>query len=216
MENYNHLCRILECKPLQEEDRELLANSLYYYCSGSDPTPIMAFGTEYPLYVYADIFCFGGDYETETGKLFQRVCDAGYVLLESRGVGGFGIFKDMKNAVLTVWSPRKDGSLEEEQPDKFFYLLFVQGEAYEVYRKMYHDIDEGGQSETILPKCLCNILYETDSRFNYSFFNKLSKRTEYILGYCYSKKYKCVAKYDYWDGSMAVNLFHRVFWYVGW
>lgn len=51
------------------EDRELLANSLFYYCCGNDATPIIAFKDQYPLYVYVDTVGYGGgDFNEELKK----------------------------------------------------------------------------------------------------------------------------------------------------
>ena len=50
------------------EDRELLAQSLFYYCCGKDPTPIIAFRADYPLYTYSD----NVDYvQGDASKTFQ-------------------------------------------------------------------------------------------------------------------------------------------------
>ena len=45
-------------KPLSNNTHLLLENSLFYYCSGNDPSPIFAFGTKFPLYIYVDSFIF--------------------------------------------------------------------------------------------------------------------------------------------------------------
>ena len=49
---YGMGCRALG-RPF-DDVRGLLEASLFYYCSGKDPTPVVAFGAEYPLYVYVD------------------------------------------------------------------------------------------------------------------------------------------------------------------
>ena len=35
--------------------KELLSKSMFYYCSGVDPTPVIALFSEYPLFIYSDI-----------------------------------------------------------------------------------------------------------------------------------------------------------------
>lgn len=34
--------------------KEHLKESLFYYCAGKDPSPIITFKTNFPLYVYVD------------------------------------------------------------------------------------------------------------------------------------------------------------------
>ena len=64
---FDKLCNLFENGISNDDDRELLANSLFYYCCGADPSPIMAFGSDYHLYVYADIVDYGhGDFNNET------------------------------------------------------------------------------------------------------------------------------------------------------
>lgn len=48
------LCCLLENGISNNNERELLAQSFFYYCCGKDPTPIVHFGSDYPLYIYSD------------------------------------------------------------------------------------------------------------------------------------------------------------------
>lgn len=66
-------------------ERELLAQSLFYYCSGIDPTPIIAFGSDYPLYIYSDIIDYGnGDFNKTMNVLYERLFKAGFVCVDNK------------------------------------------------------------------------------------------------------------------------------------
>lgn len=188
------------------EDRELLAQSLFYYCCGKDPTPIIAFGSEYPLYVYSDIINYGdGDFDNETGMLYIRLCNEGYILVERRK---FVHWENFKNVDITLWKTSQN---------KLFSLVYLQSDSVKVFQKVYSD----STNNYIQPKCICNYRYEFSDQYSYqdsySFFQQIEKRTEYILGHCSNNKYKCVSEHDYYgigEGDSKVTLYHRMFWYV--
>ncbi len=71
----------------------------------------------------------------------------------------------------------------------------------------------------IQPRCICNYRYEffNQSEDNFIFLNSIEKRTEFVLGYCYNEKYRCIAEYNYYgdyEKQSKVPLFHRMFYYV--
>lgn len=185
-------------------DRELLAQSLFYYCCGKDPTPVISFGAEYPLYIYSDIVNYGeGDFEIETKQLYRRLNDAGYKMVDILNLTKTRRWKDVENIALTQWRTPQN---------TVFYLVYVQNDAVKTFTKVYSD-----NSNYIQPKCICNYRYEFSEQDSYHFFNTVEKRTEYIFGYCSNHKYKLIGEYDYYgdyDDCTKLKLYHRMFWYV--
>ena len=198
-----------------DDDRELLGNSLFYCCCGKDPTPIMAFGSKYPLYVYVDIDGF----EVNTKMLFERLCKAGYTLVESRELPKSKPLRDAKKAVLAHFKARKTKTLFRRISNDCFHLLYVQSDAAKAYHSIYQDTDKGGHDNCILAKCLCNIKSEFSNGFDGVPMAQLARRTEYVFGHNNSDKYKCIAEYDYWGDcdshSTKIPLYHRKYWYWG-
>lgn len=194
------LCKLFKNGIQNNEERELLGQSLFYYCCGKDPTPIIAFGSDYPLYIYSDIVNYGdGDFEYETKVLYDRLNKAGFKLVDVCKLKKSGCLRNAKNAVLTLWTSPQN---------KAFSLLYVQNNAVKTFCDIYSD-----GSNYIQPKCICN--YRNEG--NFIFLNDIEKRTEFVLGYCYNKKYRRVAEYNYYgdyEKQSKVSLFHRMFWYV--
>lgn len=209
-DNIDNLCFLFENGVSKDEDRELLAQSLFYYCCGADPTPIIAFGSDYPIYIYSDIINYGhgGSFEETTSLLYQRISKAGNRLVETCQLKKERQLCDAKDIVLTKW--------KDQQKNLDFYLLYVQMEAVKTFDTIYHDLDKGGHGNFIQPKCICNIRYEFMDNYSWSAMNVISKRVEYIMGYCHDDKYKCIAEYDYLGdyGDTTVRLFQRKYWYV--
>lgn len=200
----NYLQELFQKENLNNKDREILANSLYYYCCGKDPSPIIAFGAEYPLYIYVDIVDYGcGNFEQETQELYERLKNNGFKLLEVEKLINSKRLYSSNNNTLTMWNT--------PQEEKFF-LLYVQGDAIKVFRSIYSD-----NMNFIQPKCICNYRNEIFRSIEPDFLKTIEKRTEYIFGYCYNEKYKCIAKYKYYgdyEKNTEISLFHRTFWYV--
>ena len=193
--NMEELCVLFEKGIKTDYDREILGESLFYYCCGKDPTPIIAFSHTYPLYIYADVVNYGGgDFYEETHLLYERLKGAGFTLLDRREL------KINKRAVLTMWnSPQKSQ----------FFLLYVGTDARQTFQMLYSD-----NNNYIQPKCICNYRYEMPDM---GILATVEKRAEYILGHCSSKKYQQIAEYDYcgdYEQNTTVPLFRRMFWYV--
>ena len=190
-----------------DDDREILGNSLFYYCCGKDPTPVIAFGSEYPFYVYADLVRYGhGDFDTEVNELLKRLKEKGFKLLKKEKLREIGVGRKIKTILLTKWAD-KNGT---------FYLAYLQGDALVVFDSLYRDDIKGCNS--IQPRCICNYRYDCDNpiweRNKLSF---LEKRAEYLFGYCYSDKYRCIGEYDYYGDYGTVTkipLYRRRYWYV--
>lgn len=208
-----------------DEDREILANSLYYYCCDIDLTPVMAFGNQYKLYVYVDIVFYGSDFFEETERMYRQLEDFGfkktcyvhngsrYIKNESKPV--------IKQSALTGWCKK------DEEP---FYILYIQGDASTVYRMLYSDKDSTGYGNYIMPKCLCNHLYEilpyrelvvcTNNRDTRDILANVEKRVEYVMGHCFGAKYKKVGDYKYYgrdytdSGEGLVPLFKRMYYFL--
>lgn len=178
-------------------DRELLGNSVFYYCCGKDITPLVAFGAEYRLYVYADIVNYGeGDFDNLVPKMYDKMKEVGFEMLDKREL------KIGQRAVLTKWNSKQN------QP---FYLVYIMDDAKKTFCKIYYDKGKG----EIQPKCICN--FRREMLNGDGVLAHIEKRAEYVLGHCYSDKYVCIAEYDYYGDYQKggkVKLYKRAFWYV--
>ena len=68
--------------------KEHLKESLFYYCAGKDPSPIIAFKNTYPLYAYVD----KKDYSNE---LYKRLNNHNFKLIEKQEI--------LPNTTLSMW-----------------------------------------------------------------------------------------------------------------
>jgi len=181
-----------------DEDRELLGRSMFYYCCGKDPTPVIAFGAEYPLYVYVDSLTFGQDgLESEVHELHSRLEQKGFRCYTSE------FFDSPVN-------PRGNISQWRDDKNNTFVIVYIKEDAEKAFRKIYNDDDKYNY---IQPKCICNIKYECPE---FGLLNAVEKRVQYILGHSKSPKYKKTADVDYFGDYSAKTMgyFRRAYWYV--
>ncbi len=177
-----------------DEERELLGNSLFYLCSGIDPSPVLAFEADYPLYIYADINL---EYEKELPGFYMQIQERGNSLESSESL----LDKEGK-VFVSRWLTADN---------KPFCVVYYLSDAVSVFSKIYSDYDAGDRPNFILPKCVCNYRYEfldEESDFSYAFCKRITYKTEYIYGECLNDKYSLVGTYE------GKNLYHRKFWYV--
>lgn len=178
----------------------ILEKSLYYYCCGKDPTPIISFKSKFPLYVYADIIDYGvGDFQDETGELYRRLLSNSLRRDDVRKL----MLPEFKNAELTIW---------RTIIGKQFALLYVQGDAKKVFTRLY-----GNEGRQLLPKCICNYRYEiTDGTSKTrEYLYEIEKKVEYVMGYHYSDSYRKIRGYPYLgdytlEHKVEVDLYQRI------
>ncbi len=182
------------------DDRELLGSSLFYYCSGNDPTPIVSFGDKYPLYVYSDILMFAKDRIAFVGMLYCELEKRGFTCREKKEVTAKARFFC---AEVSLWNTPDGGA---------FVLVFSKEDAEKTFNRLYYDEQA---RNTILPKCICNYRFEFDgrSKYEWDFFHAIEKRTEYILGYESCDKYKHIDTLIHVLRGEKVKLYHRMFYY---
>ena len=116
---FNQLISIIETGISADEDRELLSSSLFYYCCGKDPTPIVAFGDKYKLYIYSDIL-IGVDFLAETQALCERICNVGYNLQWNKALTPTARWEKGTNIYLSQFGVPNGNN---------FFLLFIQADA---------------------------------------------------------------------------------------
>ena len=186
--NFDELAMLLEAGVLRRIHPTLLRDALFYYCAGKDPTPIVAFKGAFPLYIYADLVCYGrGVFAEETAALYERLQGQGICLCEKKHLCRY---QDFSNAALTEWA------FEDER----FFLLYIQGDAVRIFSSLYG-------AKGLIPACICNIKYE----MNTSFFAPIERRVSYLFGYAYSDAYRVEREYPYFGdyGNAPVKLFCR-------
>ena len=95
--------------------KEHLKESLFYYCAGKDPSPIIAFKNNYRLYVYVD----KRDYSSE---LYKRLNNHNFKLIEKREI--------LPNTTLSMW----------KYNENTFYLIYAQNDASKAFIEIYDDV----------------------------------------------------------------------------
>lgn len=197
----NQITAMLENDSLTDHDRDLLGQSLFYYGSGKDPSPIIALGAKIPLYVYADSFAFTkNDFVKEAEELYQRLQKNGFCLTEKLSLICQNRLQDAENAELTLW---------ESTSGDCFALLFVQDDAIDAFTNLYEESEN-----YIQPRYVCNYRYELSYL---GILKTVEKRAEYILGHCFDPKYRCIAEFDYhgdYGSDCKMKLYRRFFYYL--
>ena len=148
----------------------LLKSSLFYYCCGKDITPICAFKNQYPLYVYADKLSTSRPLDSTLEELYSRLKKQGFDMDGNHEPVNYDF---CVSAYLSKW---KQG----------FYLLYLQGDAVNVYKGLYVNT---------MPKCIANCYYELGSRSH--FLRPYESKVSYILGHCFYPSFEKIASYDY-------------------
>lgn len=203
-DRFDQITGLYESGIVDNDDRELLGNSLFYYCAGSDPTPIIAFGADYSLYIYSDIQLDGCGFESATKELHEFLKQAGYGMTRKQNMKEIRRWEHKKTE-LTEWKTSRD---------QFFYLLYTECGAGNTFSHIYSDKDKNNYSNFIQPKCVSNLRYEIWDQTELSQLRQIEKRAEYVFGHCFSKKYKHIAEYRHRISGETVGLYHRMFWYV--
>lgn len=198
--SFYKLKETLEIGIKNDDIRDLLGQSMYYFCSGIDPTPIIAFKASIPLYIYVDSF-------KDIDMSFNEALHTIYSTLKNHGISqaksiNLHLYK-VKNAEL---------SLLTDENGKEFLFLFMAADGNDAFSYIYSDHDN-----YISPKYLCNHRYGTEPD---GALYQVQKRVEYIFGHCYSSKYRKLGEYKYFgeyqnnDGDVTVPLYRRFYYYV--
>jgi hypothetical protein len=191
------------------KDREILGNSLFYYCCGRDPTPVAAFGANIPLYIYCDILgCGQEDFQAATKTLHERLEKLNFTLQERRLVDNPRILGNAKRGEIFAW---------KTQQDEEFYLAYIQNDAFNTYANVYYD---KYNANSIKPLCICNCKNEFLDPNNRELFLAIETRIEFILGECLVDNknviYRKIGSFKYYGDfgpDDDVPFFKRRFWY---
>ena len=186
-----NILRLFSSGKKDDVSRELLSHSLFYYCSGKDPSPIIAFEDQFPLYIYADL-------RTEPEALYQRLSERGFTLMDSK-IG------ENHSCAISVWTG------ESGRP---FGLLYVQDNANSTYLTLFSDTNDQTYN-LLLPKAVCNQRYGMPN-WEYTVLPSIEKRTEYIIGYCFNSKYRQIGYIDYYGdygSDSGIAVFRRKYYY---
>ena len=165
---------------------------MFYYCSGKDATPIVAFGSEIPLYVYSDSFKYMRlDFNSAVNELYSNIEKACYKRECTRRPPP----TICKNAELSLWKDEKE---------QYFILLYTESDAINLYEKIY-------LKQKLRPKYFCNSRYEMSNR---GILEREERAAEYILGHCHYTEFSCVGEHEYlgdysFGTKTAVKLYQR-------
>ncbi len=184
--NFDSIMQTLRSDTRSEERAALLSESLFYYCAGTDPTPVIALFDKFPLFIYSDILDYGrSDLEKENEKLKKKLIKHGFKLIEGETAEiaeGAALYEYLKN-------------------DISVFILYVAGDAWKTYEALY------GRERLVLPRCIANIRYEMDTRR----FAPIEKEAAFILGYSYSGVHRVIDKFEYYGdySEKEVKFFAR-------
>ena len=159
---------------------KILSESLFYYCSGKDPTPVVALYNEFPLFVYSDLMKHR-DLYSEAKALEERLKSHGFLITCHKET------EILDGAV--IYGLSKDGCR--------LILLFVKGDSWQCYQKIY--------GEEVLPKCFANYRYE----MNAARFLGIQRKAQFILGHSHGEEHSEVRKIKYYGdyGGNEVTLY---------
>lgn len=175
-----------------DDERELLEYSSFYYCSGGDPTPVIEFGSKYALYIYSDIMLYD-TYSDVLDTITRSLISEEFKLINKNEVKN----PEWENAVLMLWS---------DPSDRQFCFSLIQYDAVELFKRIYSD-----NHNYIQPRCICNFRYEFLGQRKKTFFEPIEKRAEYIYGHCFYDNYKCINEYEHYISHEKVLLHRRTF-----
>ena len=175
------IIEMLESEELNCSQTILLEESLFYYCCGKDPSPISAFGSSFPLYVYVDSFIYVNESFDDALKiLYERIEDLNFKLKSNDVLKPKGRIKRAINAQLSIWENEK----REE-----FALLYLQADAIEGFIDLYES-----EVSYLTPRCICNFLYEMRT---IGVLARIERDAEYIFGYSFNKSHCQIGEYPY-------------------
>ena len=196
----NNFTAALESGRMSEEEKDLLGQSLFYYCSGTDPSPIVALGSTVPLYVYVDSFVYiRNGFTAESKELYSELEKTKFKKQTKLTLPSKGRLAKSQNAELTLWKTAEG---------EHFLLLFVQADAVEGYQSIYGNSD----MNYIQPAYVCNYRYELRER---GILDQLEKRVQYILGHCFDPKYRRVGEIPHLDRpDEKIGIYHRFYYYL--
>ena len=181
-EDLEELCTALESGTHSPALSQLMRESLYYYCSGKDATPISVFGARIPLYVYSDSFIYmRTDFDGAVTELYGKIKKLGNSLKERHRLRTIGFLRECEQAEITLWS---NGTEEA------FALLYTKSDAVKCFSELYKNEKDGIST----PKCFCNYRYEMHRR---GILEQAEKHAQYILGHCFDSSFRPVGEYDY-------------------
>jgi hypothetical protein len=203
MENlFDKLKDALEQESFTDDIKELFAQSMYYYCSATDPSPIIAFKASIPLYVYVDSFVY-------LNMGFWEALENLYGKLEKNG---FSTIKAGRVALRGADITRL--ILLKDDEDKEFFLFFIRAEANDTFERLYTFTEfnkyiDDFEYNTIVPRYLSNHRYEMTISGELS---GVHDKAEYIFGHCNNPKYEKIGEYEYFgdynDGT-KVELYKK-------
>lgn len=179
----------------------LLSSSLFYYCSGFDPTPVAAFECKPSVYIFVDSFRhIRAEFDTGMGILQKRIAALGYDTLALTDLPAVGILSFASRARLFRFA-----SCEGK-----FFLLYLRAIDADAYRGLFLDGEDAldryarhracpwdGEDKAFIPfpvpECVCNFRYEGRSRL----MERAEALSPFILGHAFGERYSAVADYPY-------------------
>lgn len=208
------LMEILKHGIRTENQRELMGNSLLYYCCGADISPVIAYGAKIPLYVYNN-----SGREDKYADLMNTMIERGFLPEENRLLEN-----EQKIPMFASKWFNKNG----------FYVRILY--TYEPLEKMFHNlyVDTTGHIGIIRPKYVCNLGYafnEKISKKTQKLLKQIERQAEYIIGFCSDKKYKEVEtierikveemhpeaeenNFEANENMLGINVYQRRYWYM--
>ena len=134
---------------LKDIHKEFLSSSMYYYCAGKDPSPIICSIRKFQLYIYVDSFVYMKEhYDDATNLLYLRLEKNNMICTSKKRLAKTGRIENFDNAELSLWTDVSGQS---------FYLLYIKADASVAFEEIYED---GRRRNYILPNAICNYKFE--------------------------------------------------------
>ena len=209
------IAKMLEHKTGDDFDRTLLSHSLFYSDCGFDPSPVIFFGPEIPLYVYVDSLkdeC--DDFKSSFRKLYIELKAAGFKWNKVYTCRGIGRIETCTEYELTQW---------QSQNGTVFHILFIRTDPLIACSHIYnaHLNDFTYYNNYIQPKYVCNLKTPVSSAGveGYRVLNIMHSHADYVLGHVNdNNRYKCIYEMDYQGNDTSdypkIPLFQQMYSYV--
>lgn len=184
--------------------RDLLNKSCYYYCSGSDITPIVAFEEFIHSYIYCDN-CHLQNFDTALSILKNKLRNKGFYEIQKLNIdSNFLNFYDFKNNLIPshiiLFSPIPKGEFSIWNKGNHLYsLLYLCWDDICALKYLYIE-------NAIFPIAICNCNPEDGNIVPKNITITEKYLPKYIIGHCgmISDKFEEIGKVEYF-GDYAEN-----------
>ncbi len=208
--HYDDDLRHITMEMLHTETKDIIDNSCFYYCSGSDITPIIAFEGFIHSFVYSDN-CVHQNYDEALFKLKNKLRNENYIEIQKINID-LSFFRLHKFDLATIRIPNYSRIVKPlpsgefsvwRKEKKYVSLLYLCWDDICVWKNLY-------ERNNIYPIAICNWRPESSNMYNIDNFFVWNEANlpQYVIGHANHLdeiKYKEVGKVKYFGDYFNEN-----------